>query len=83
MIVPKPVVTPVTWTSFMTGANPRTHGIFGRRTVDVRTLEERLLDFEDCRIPTLFERLGSLDRRSVVINQPFTYPARKINGAIG
>ncbi len=77
-----PPVSSVSWSSFMTGANPGVHGIFGFTDVDSATYKLRFPTFADLACPTLWDRLGEAGLRSCVINQPSTYPARKIPGAL-
>src|SRR3990172_271844 len=38
--------------------------------------------FKDLRVPTFWERVGEKGKRCIVINQPSTYPAKKINGVL-
>ena len=77
-----PPVSSVSWSSFMTGANPGEHGIFG--FTDVAPDGYRLLfpTFTDLQVPTFWHRLGESGRRCAIINQPSTYPAREIPGLL-
>jgi predicted AlkP superfamily phosphohydrolase/phosphomutase len=75
-----PPVSSVAWTSFMTGKNPGDHGIFGFTDVKRDRIELHLPSFDDIRCPPLWQRLPG--KRSVVVNLPFTYPARPLNGAL-
>jgi len=77
-----PEVSSVSWTSFMTGTNPGSHGIFGFTDFRQRSYQIRFPNFLDVKAPTLFDQLGDMGLRSIVINQPSTYPARKIEGAL-
>ena len=77
-----PEVSSVSWTSFMTGANPGAHGIFGFTDLSERSYQTRFPNFLDVKIPTIWDRLGERGLKSMVINQPSTYPARKIEGAM-
>ncbi len=77
-----PEVSSVSWTSFMTGTNPGTHGIFGFTDLRERSYQIRFPNFLDVKVPTLWDLLGEKGLRSIVINQPSTYPARKIEGAL-
>lgn len=82
MKVSIPEISSVSWSSFMTGANPGQHGIFG--FVDLRHGGYRLRfpSFRDLRTPTLWDRLGEGRKRCIVINQPSTYPARPFPGVL-
>lgn len=75
-----PPVSSVAWTSFMTGKNPADHGIFGFTDVKRETLELHLPSFDDIRCPPLWQQVPG--RRSLVVNLPFTYPARPLRGVL-
>ncbi len=77
-----PEISSVSWTSFMTGANPGTHGIFGFTDLRDHSYQMRFPNFLDVKSPTIWDRLGERGLKSIVINQPSTYPARKIEGAL-
>jgi predicted AlkP superfamily phosphohydrolase/phosphomutase len=77
-----PEISAVSWTNFMTGTNSGTHGIFGFTDFKPRSYEIRFPNFLDVRAPTLWDKLGAKGKRSIVINQPSTYPARKIEGVL-
>ena len=77
-----PPVSSVSWSSFMTGANPAEHGIFGFTDVDPATYELRFPLFSDLAVPTLWDLLGEAGRRCAIINQPSTYPARQTPGVL-
>ncbi|OGD17960.1 MAG: hypothetical protein A2V76_00840 [Candidatus Aminicenantes bacterium RBG_16_63_14] len=77
-----PEISAVSWTNFMTGTDSGTHGIFGFTDFKPRSYEIRFPNFLDVKAPTLWDKLGAKGKRSIVINQPSTYPARKIDGAL-
>jgi predicted AlkP superfamily phosphohydrolase/phosphomutase len=77
-----PPVSSVSWSCFMTGANPAEHGIFGFTDVSADSYQLRFPTFTDLAVPTFWDTLGKQGRRSAVINQPATYPARDIAGAL-
>jgi len=77
-----PPVSSVSWSCFMTGANPAEHGIFGFTDVAGDSYQLRFPTFTDLATPTFWDRLGERGLRSVVINQPATYPAREFPGAL-
>jgi len=77
-----PPVSSVSWSSFMTGANPGEHGIFGFTDLAPDSYQLRFPTFSDLAVPTFWDRLGERGRRCAVINQPATYPAREIPGAL-
>lgn len=75
-----PAVSSVAWTSFMTGANPGEHGIYGFTDLHEREVSLQLPSFDSIRCPVLWQRIP--DKVSVVVNLPFTYPARPLNGTL-
>jgi len=77
-----PPVSSVSWSCFMTGANPAEHGIFGFTDVSRDSYQLRFPTFADVAVPTFWDTLGERGRRCAVINQPATYPAREIPGAL-
>jgi len=77
-----PEISSVSWTSFMTGAGPGEHGVYGFTDIDPGTYELIFPNFRQVEIPTLWDRLGRGGVSSVVLNQPATYPARRIPGAL-
>jgi predicted AlkP superfamily phosphohydrolase/phosphomutase len=70
----RPPITPVAWTSMVTGVQPGRHGIYEF----VRRGEEgwRPTSRRACRAPALDEFLDRAGRRSVLINLPLSYPGR-------
>ncbi len=75
-----PPVSSVAWASFMTGENPGRHGIFGFVDVKSDEIALHLPSFDDIRCPVLWQKI--LEKRSVVVNLPFTFPARPLNGIL-
>lgn len=75
-----PPISSVAWTSFMTGAGPGDHGIFGFTDVTSDEIKLRLPSFDDIKSPVLWNKYP--EKRSIIINLPFTYPARPLNGAL-
>lgn len=77
-----PEISSVSWSTFMTGKNPGAHGIFGFTDFRDSSYALRYPSFRDLRSPTIWDILGDHRMRSVVINQPATYPARPIPGVL-
>ena len=75
-----PAVSSVAWTSFMTGKNPGEHGIFGFTELKDREITLRLPSFDDIRRPAIWHICDNVD--SIVVNLPFTYPARPLRGVL-
>ena len=76
----QPPVSSVAWTSFMTGANPAEHGIFGFTDVQKDRIALKLPSFDDINCPTLWNKHP--DKKALIVNLPFTYPARPLNGKL-
>jgi len=77
-----PEISAVSWTDFMTGSNSGTHGIFGFTDFKPDTYDLLFPNFLDLQTKTFWDTLGDQKKRSIVINQPSTYPAREINGIL-
>jgi predicted AlkP superfamily phosphohydrolase/phosphomutase len=77
-----PEVSNVNWSSFMTGANPGTHGIFGFTDLKPASYDMTFPSFPDLKVDTLWDELGAQGRRCLVLNQPGCYPARSIPGVL-
>lgn len=82
MRAPLPPVSSVSWSCFMTGANPAVHGIFGFTETAGDSYRLRFPTFADLAASTMWDRLGSHGKRCAVVNQPATYPAREVPGAL-
>jgi len=77
-----PEISAVSWTDFMTGADSGAHGIFGFTDLRPGAYDLRFPNFLEVKAETFWDALGRRGRRSVVINQPSTYPARPIPGSL-
>jgi len=82
MTVSLPEISSVSWSTFMTGKNPGEHGIFGFTDLHPGTYTQSFPSFRDLKTDTIWDRIGEHKMRSVVINQPATYPARPVHGAL-
>ncbi|NLH48348.1 MAG: hypothetical protein GX444_07065 [Myxococcales bacterium] len=82
MEVTVPEISAVSWPSFMTGVDPGTHGIFGFTDLIPGTYDLNFPNYGSLKAPTIWDRLEQTGKRSVIINQPGTYPARRLNGAL-
>ena len=77
-----PEISSVSWTSFMTGDQSGEHGIYGFMDLMPGTYKMYFPNFSGLQKRTMFDELGSMGKRSVVINLPSTYPARQIPGVL-
>jgi predicted AlkP superfamily phosphohydrolase/phosphomutase len=77
-----PEISAVSWTDFMTGADSGAHGIFGFTDLKPGSYDLRFPNFLEVKAETFWDKLGRNGQRSIVINQPSTYPARPIPGSL-
>ena len=77
-----PEISAVSWTDFMTGTDSGTHGIFGFTDLKAGSYALRFPNFLDVKKETLWDVLGKTEKRSIILNQPSTYPARPLNGVL-
>ncbi len=77
-----PMITPVAWTSFLTGCTPRTHGIHEFFHVEPSDRTIRPNHAGTIRVPTLWHVLDAHDRAVVSINLPMTYPPPRVRGLV-
>jgi predicted AlkP superfamily phosphohydrolase/phosphomutase len=82
MKVSIPEISSVSWSSFMTGTQCGEHDIFGFIDLEPGTYQMFFPNFMNLKAPTLWDDLAVRSKKSVVINMPATYPARKTNGAL-
>jgi predicted AlkP superfamily phosphohydrolase/phosphomutase len=75
-----PAVTPVAWTTMITGVNPGKHGIFDGHQIDPDTGQIRFASAAMRRAPTLWSMVGAQGGRTAVLNVPVTYPPEPVNG---
>ena len=77
-----PDISSVAWTSFMTGANPGRHGIYGFLDLQPGSYKIYFPSSKHIRAETLWDVVDRQTRRSIVINVPSTYPAKPLNGIL-
>ncbi len=77
-----PEISAVSWTDFMTGADSGTHGVFGFTDLKPSSYSLTFPNFSDIRTETFWDELGRRGKRTIIINQPSTYPARPLNGVL-
>jgi predicted AlkP superfamily phosphohydrolase/phosphomutase len=78
-----PPCSPPAWTSFMTGMNPGSHGVFGFVNFDPLSythLDSRPVTARSLAGHTFFDILSQAGHRLAVLTVPITYPAWAING---
>ena len=79
-----PDISSVSWTSFMTGANPAEHGIFGFTDLKANSYDLYFPSSRDIKAPTFWQTLHEKGKakRALVLNIPNTYPAFPIDGLL-
>lgn len=77
-----PEVSSTAWSTFMTGVNPGRHGIFGFMDFERNSYKIFFPDSNTLKSETLWDIIGRHNLKSIVINLPSTYPAKKINGIL-
>lgn len=75
-----PPVTPAAWTTFFTGKNPGKHGIYDFQKLDPETYSFSTVRTDQHREKTVWQLLGDAGYRSIIMDVPFTYPPRPLNG---
>ncbi len=75
-------LTPLAWTSLLTGRSPGHHGIFDFVRVEQLSYHPhfRLATSSDIRCPTIYSLIGERGLRSISLNFPVMFPPRPING---
>lgn len=78
-----PPVSPPAWTTFLTGRNPGSHGIYQFVDMDVSVYEftkNRLINSSLFAGETFIDFIGGQQMKVGVVKIPFTYPPWKVNG---
>lgn len=75
-----PVLTPPAWSSFMTGKNPGKHGIVGFFTRETGGYNLEIVNSTHRPRRELWTILSKDGKKVGIINVPFTYPPKKVNG---
>src|SRR3954471_1900102 len=71
-------LTPLAWTTMVSGVNAGKHGIWDFSERDASGYGLRLVNGSHSRAPALWTRLAH--RRVGIVNVPFTWPAPELNG---
>jgi predicted AlkP superfamily phosphohydrolase/phosphomutase len=79
-----PYLTPVAWSSLLTGVTPAKHGIFGYNVMENR--EGRIIGLlanrSKIKVPTIFDMYSQLGKKLISINMPMSYPPSDQDGII-
>lgn len=73
-------LTPLAWTTMVTGVNAGRHGIWDFSQRDSGGYRLELVNGSSVRAPALWTRLVAAGRRVGVVNVPFTWPAPEVDG---
>lgn len=77
-----PMVTPVAWTSFLTGCTPVDHGIHEFYHIEPSDWTIRSNHAGRVLAPTLWQVLSASGREVVSLNLPMTYPPPRVKGIV-
>lgn len=75
-----PEISSVAWSSIITGVNPGEHGIFGFTDLAPESYQTVFTNFSSLKAPAFWHQDET--KRSVIINVPSTYPAKRLNGVL-
>jgi len=75
-----PPFSPPAWTSIVTGKNPGKHGIFDFQKISPNFEKTTLTTSIDKKSMEIWDYLSAKGLKSIVINLPYSYPPKKING---
>lgn len=75
-----PLITPMVWTSAMSGKNPGKHGIFEFTRRKEGSYGFRPVTLSDRKTKVVWNLLSEAGKRVIIVNDPVTYPAEKVNG---
>ena len=73
-------LTPLAWTTMVTGVNAGRHGIWDFVERDETGHHVRLVNGSFRRAPAVWDILSGAGRRVGILNIPFTWPAPEVNG---
>lgn len=68
------------WTSITTGVNPGKHGIYYFYNFSTNPLT--IVNASDTSTPRIWDYVRAINRRSVMVNVPVTYPVSEVSGSI-
>jgi predicted AlkP superfamily phosphohydrolase/phosphomutase len=83
LIAPVPEISSTSWVTFLTGANPGRHGIYGFTDLVPGTYDVYFPNRTHIRGPVLWDHLGPAGMRTLSLNVPGTYPAPSMAGKGG
>ncbi|MGC9319835.1 MAG: alkaline phosphatase family protein [Armatimonadota bacterium] len=75
-----PPLTPVAWSSMLTGCSPGRHGIYAFLEIPPERYEPRFLSGGSLPLKTVFEAASDAGLRVGALNVPWTWPPLAVNG---
>ena len=76
----QPTVSCAAWTSFVTGVNPGTHGVFGFVDREPGSYQQYITGMRYVRAPQVWRVLGERGHRVIIMNVPVTSPPEPVEG---
>jgi predicted AlkP superfamily phosphohydrolase/phosphomutase len=77
-----PPITPVAWSSFLTGKRPGKHGVYDFRIYDPSGYRDAFVTSRALRDATLGELLTAAGKRVAIVNLPMMYPPPEDVGTV-
>lgn len=77
-----PPITPVAWSSFLTGKRPGKHGVYDFRIYDPAGYRDAFVTSRALRDATLGELLTTAGKRVAIVNLPMMYPPPEHTGTV-
>ena len=79
-----PYLTPVAWSSMLTGVRPNKHGIFGYNVMENREgmIIGLLANRSKIKTPTIFDMYHQLGKKIISLNMPMSYPPSPDDGIV-
>ena len=79
-----PYITPVAWSSMLSGVRPSKHGIFSYNVMENRdgVILSHLANRTMIKSPTVYDIYQQVGRRVISLNMPMSYPPRPEDGII-
>jgi tetratricopeptide (TPR) repeat protein len=78
----RPPLSPIVWTTMMTGVSPLEHGILDFAQFDPKTGAKEPITSSLRRVPAIWNMASSQGKRVGVVGLWATYPAEQVNGTI-
>jgi predicted AlkP superfamily phosphohydrolase/phosphomutase len=82
LIAPVPEVSSTSWATFLTGANPARHGIYGFTDLIPGSYDMYFPNLTHLRAPPLWHHAAAEGLDTLSLNVPGTYPAPRMSGAV-